>query len=76
MDESFEWPNGLPRYPDADLVRRAVRNAGRLTASGVRWAAVMETFAVGSSVARALCRQSGLDPYEQVGLVPAPRDEG
>lgn len=50
---------------DGDLVLRAIHNAPRLLAPGVpRWVAVRNTFAVGSTTAKALCHRAGLDPDE------------
>lgn len=52
-------------FDPADLLRRAVRNIapGRCGKNGIFWAKVRDTFAVGSTVACALCRWAGLDPY-------------
>ena len=65
-------PNG--HLSDADLVERAVRNAGYLITDGEvrRWAAVRDTFAVGSSSAFHLCRRFGLDPDAMVGCLVIP----
>ena len=51
-----------------DLIRRAVRNARPrgIGGSEVRWSAVGDAFAVGSTVAVALCRHYGVDPHEQL----------
>lgn len=51
------WPS------DADMLGRAVRNAG---VDGVRprWSIVADRLAVGSSVATALCRRFGVNPDE------------
>lgn len=47
-----------------ELVERAVRNSktelGRVLKP--RWTLVMKTFAVGSTVAKGLCEEFGLDP--------------
>jgi hypothetical protein len=62
--------------PDADLVKRAVRNAGRLvTPKRVRWAAVLDVFGTGSTWSMDLCRRFGLDPHERVGLDPEDDEE-
>jgi len=54
-----------------DLVQRAVRNAGRLgPGRAPRWVFVKGAFALGATRAIALCREHGLDPYEQIGAVP------
>lgn len=54
-------------YEWRDLTKRAVIGA-RATGRGLayRWVAVMDTFAVGSTVAHNLCREFGLDPDEKV----------
>jgi hypothetical protein len=54
---------------DADLLERAVRNSRDQKRTGVehpRWVAVMHTFALGSTYARALCLRFGFDPDELV----------
>lgn len=60
-------PDGHPS--DAGLIAKAVRNAGYLITDGEvpRWAAVRDTFAVGSSSAFYLCRRFGFNPDEMVG---------
>lgn len=46
-----------------DLIERAVRNADRPRGRGSdRWAYVKQTFAVGSTRAKELCRRFNLDP--------------
>lgn len=55
------------RYSSHDLVKRAVRNAIPHTAGpSERWVAIGDTFAVGSTVAREICKTYGLDPHEYV----------
>lgn len=54
-------------YTDADLVKRAVKNAGNIGGRRLRWAAVALNFGLGSTSAAALCRACGLDPDERVG---------
>ena len=55
----------LHDYSDADLVRRAVRNARSSKPGPVaRWVAVKDTFALGSTYARDLCRLHNCDPDE------------
>lgn len=58
------------RIPDRELLGRAVKSArSRVCHKGeehMRWVAVMDCFAVGSTYARDLCRAFGLDPDEQV----------
>ena len=61
--------------PDADLLERAVRSAGRLLPRQVRWAHVMDVFALGSGYAQQLCARFGLDPDEEVGIEEEPEDE-
>lgn len=57
----------LHNLTPADLVRRAVMNAhARDTGECARWVAVMDTFALGSTYARDLCRLYGLDPDARV----------
>lgn len=52
---------------DAQLVANAVRAARpRRAAPAERWVAVKETFMVGSTTARSLCRRFDLDPDEEV----------
>ena len=57
-------------YPDENLLKRAVSNCRDRTAhSGFqhpRWVAVAETFALGSTYARELCRRFDFDPDELV----------
>lgn len=55
---------------DDDLLRRAVRNAGRGRAFEPRWSHVADVFALGSTFAAELCRRFALDPDEHVGQVP------
>lgn len=58
------------RIPDRELLGRAVKSArSRVCHEGerhLRWVAVMDFFAVGSTYARELCRMFGLDPDEEV----------
>jgi len=54
-------------YTDADLVKRAVENAGSIGGRRLRWAAVALNFGLGSTSASALCRACGLGPDEMVG---------
>lgn len=54
--------------PDADLVRRAVRNAWPKKRGKVpRWSAVADTFALGSTYSIQLCRRFDVDPDAPVG---------
>lgn len=56
---------------NAELVARAVRNAKhRDPGSGPRWSAVADSFALGSTYARHLCRLHELDPDETIGCWP------
>jgi hypothetical protein len=52
---------------DADVVRRAVEQAGRLEYPMRRLVAVDAALSCGEVVAAALCRACGLDPDEMVG---------
>lgn len=54
--------------PDAELLERAVRTARPRSGRGYqpRWVGVMDSFALGSTWARQLCRRFGLDPDEKV----------
>lgn len=56
--------------PDAELLERAVRNARSRNARRghrhVRWSAVSDAFALGSTYAAQLCVRFGLDPDEMV----------
>jgi len=54
-------------YTDADLVRRAVENAGSIGGQRFRRAAVALNLGIGLTSASALCRACGLDPDEMVG---------
>jgi len=61
----------LPEYTDKELFKRALRNARpRACGTAPRWVAVMDTFAVGSTVAADICRKHDLAPDE---FVPGPR---
>lgn len=55
---------------DDELLRRAVTNARsrreRRGGKQPRWVGVMDTFALGSTYARQLCRRFDLDPDEMV----------
>lgn len=54
-------------FDERDLIERVMRNLeGPIdnTLGRPRWAVVHDTFAVGSTVANALCREFGLDPNE------------
>jgi len=56
-------------FDERDLIGRVMRHAtpAKGKHSGEpRWAWVSCTFAVGSTVARALCREHGMDPDERV----------
>jgi hypothetical protein len=53
---------------DAELLRRAVKNARARNSRGFnpRWAAVMCAFGLGSTYATQLCVRFGFDPDEKV----------
>lgn len=53
---------------DQELLRRAVETARPLYSRGwkPRWAAVMDTFMLGSTYAGQLCVRFGFDPDEKV----------
>jgi len=53
---------------DEKLLESAVRNARCRHSRGyrARWEAVMDAFAVGSTMAVSLCRRFGFDPDEDV----------
>ncbi len=55
---------------DEILLKRAVSSArmrsSRKGARHLRWAAVSDVFALGSTYAAQLCRRFGLDPNEEV----------
>lgn len=53
---------------DTALLANAVRcaRANRGGKGALRFSAVMDTFAVGSTVAKALCERFGFDPYLRV----------
>ena len=63
QDQTTDWTHGKS---DEDLLRDAVRCARPRYRAGPRWAAVMETFALGSSYSFALCRRFGFDPEEKI----------
>lgn len=67
----MESITGVIRPSDKALVERAVRNAHR--PGYQKWAGVMDVFAVGSTSARALCMEFGLDPD---AVSPRPIVEG
>jgi hypothetical protein len=56
--------------PDEELLRRAVKGSRsgryRKGLEHPRWAAVRDSFALGSTYARQLCRRFDLDPNEMV----------
>lgn len=56
-------------FAERDLIERVMRNlqgpAGN-TYGRQRWAIVTGVFAIGSTCARALCREFGLDPDEHL----------
>lgn len=52
---------------DTELLKRAITTARPLQLGPMpRWGAVRDTFAVGSTVAKGLCRRFGIDPDETV----------
>ena len=55
-------------FDERDLINRVMRNLRprRGERSVMRWVLVQDTFAVGSTVARALCREFNLDPDEVI----------
>lgn len=57
----------LELFPDAHLVKRAVRNAGAEQPRRPRWEHVGRAFDVGAELAVGLCRRFDLDPNEHVG---------
>jgi len=63
----IKMPEG---YSFSGLVERAVRNAVSHTAGeSLRWVAVRDTFATGSTVAIEICKAYGLDPHERISGV-------
>lgn len=62
LQREDHWPT------DEDLINRAVKNARPNYGNGPapRWGAVMDVFAVGSTVARYLCERAGVDPDEKL----------
>jgi hypothetical protein len=60
---------------DAELVRRAVRNArGRdVNATDIRWHAVSLAFGLGSTSSIELCEREQVNPHEQVEGVSCER---
>jgi hypothetical protein len=58
-------------YSDHELAERAARAAGYAASPRrVRWAAVQDVFGTGSVWSIDICRRFGLDPHEEVGIVP------
>lgn len=57
----------MSELTDAELVERAVRQAGAIGFEDPRWVHVKRVFAVGSTTATLLCRRFGLDPDEFIG---------
>lgn len=54
---------------DADLVERVMRNLWpRKPGRQLRWAAVSDAFALGSTYSQQLCWRFGLDPHEMIGI--------
>lgn len=54
-------------FAERDLLRRVMRNMTGTSRQGTpRWVLVKETFAVGSTVANALCAEFELDPDEEL----------
>lgn len=54
-------------FEDRDLIRRVMRNMRPKSRYGEqRWVLVVNLFAVGSTVAYALCQEFGLDPEEVI----------
>ena len=52
--------------PDEKLLERAVKGARPWRVDGPRWTAISDTFGLGSTYSRQLCRRFGLDPEQQV----------
>ena len=60
-------PTEITIYTAEDLVKRAVRNAvPHKTEPSCWFGAIMDTFGVGSTMAREICKAHGLDPDEKV----------
>lgn len=60
-------PQNSFRVTAEQLVERAVRRATVRFGEGLRWVAVRDLFAVGSTAGAALVAEFGLDPDEEVG---------
>lgn len=61
--------SATPGISDEELLRRAVRSARQKKYGHVkhpRWVGVMDSFSLGSTYARNLCRRFGFDPDEMV----------
>ena len=57
------------QFQERDLIERVMRNAQKVKTKGCgihRWVWVCNHFCVGGTVAQALCREFGLDPYDMV----------
>lgn len=54
-------------FDERDLIRRVMLNLrARNRLKTARWVLVTKTFGVGSTVARALCHEFGMDPDEEL----------
>lgn len=60
--------DATPGISDAELLERAVLYARARRGRGAhsRWTCIADTFALGSTYSRDLCRRFGLDPDEKV----------
>jgi hypothetical protein len=56
-------PSTVADIPDEKLIERAVRNA-RHKRGEPKWAAISNTFGLGSTFSYQLCRRFGIDPEE------------
>lgn len=57
----------IHEFDERDLIMRVMRNMrGRSRYGEMRWVIVRDTFACGSTVARALCHEFGLDPDQEL----------
>ena len=60
-------PDTVSDIPDDQLLERAVKSARPRKGRVPRWAAVSDTFALGSTFSIQLCLRFGLDPDQQIG---------
>lgn len=69
-------PPSVADIADSELLRRAVRNANpNQRGKGPHWIAVSDTFVLGSTYSRQLCRRFGVDPDGVGRVAPTETEE-